>query len=301
MKLLGIVVPLVLSLAACAPGDTWSSRVQDPGLPPLAPEHLLRKPADFRLYEASVRKEFFLYFYEDADVKEELVVVIDQTSSDSRPRFATLEEHDFALDLFQTEWKARNDVQKLRYFNERYAAERKRRLSLLDDRIHFKQGEVKLLEDKENDLDADLKSRKATGAYAGGDEKFSLAPAAALEAEHARTVRALAVAQAELFVLEHLRSMRDLASARGSGEFTEGRIRADDLAADREAGDKLVQEVMKRVAPGAWGDFRPEARLRWSGGELVVWQTRDVILQVRNYIDRRRAEERARLVGEPRF
>ena len=302
MRALGIVVPLLLALSACAPGDRWSSRVEDPGLPPLAPEHLLRKPADFQLYEASVRKDFLLYFYEDAEVKEELVVVIDHAAYDPRPRFATLEEHEFALDLFQTEWKDKSKAQKLKYFNERTAAERKRRMTLLDDRIHYKQGEVKLLEGKASDLDADLKSRKATNTYAAGDEKFGLAPAAALENQYALTMRALAVAQAELFVLEHLRSARDLADARGSGEFVEGRIKVQDLAADRDAGEKFVAEVQKRVAPGAWGEHRPDARIRWnSDGELVIWQTRDVILQVRNYVDRRRAEERARLHGDVRF
>lgn len=301
MRLAPFVVALALpALVGCPPIDTWSSRVQDPGLPPLAPEHLLRKPADFKLYEASVRKEFFLYFYEDELVKEDLVVVIDHGSPYPSPRFATVEEHEFALELFTADWRARGDEAKLRYFKERYGAEKRRKDSRLDDYIYHKQGEIRLLEGKVADLEADLGSRKATGTFAAGDEKLSLAPAAALESELARTRGALALARVQLYILEYRRSVRDLAGLRGTQEFAEGRIRADDLVGEELPAEKFVQEIRLKVAPGAWAT-RPEARLSYDGGELVVWQTRDVILQIRDYVDRRRADERLRFQGKPRY
>ncbi|HYF01586.1 MAG TPA: hypothetical protein VEJ18_21875, partial [Planctomycetota bacterium] len=197
MKQLGMVGGLIL-LAACAPGDRWSSRVEDPGLPPLAADLLLRKPADFKLSDHGLRKEYFLYFYEDDRMKEDVVVVLDHAMPGSHPRFATREEHVRALELFQAEWTARGDHGRLRYFNERYGAEKRRKDSLLDDEIVYKEREVKELEEHVVNLEADVLSRKATGTFAAGDEKLHLAPEAAVHAELARAERRLAIAQAQL-------------------------------------------------------------------------------------------------------
>ena len=294
MGKLGVVLGLSL-LAACAPGDRWSSRVEDPGLPPFLPEHLLRKPADFRLYDAPTRKEFFLYFYEDEEVKEDVVAVIDYgvPQGPRRPRFATREEHDYALDIFQADWRARGDDAKLKYFNERHMIETRRKETLLDQKIEFKTREIKHLEDKAYDIQSDLASRKDTGAFAEGDEKLRLAPSAALEAEHKRTLQKLAIAQTQLYVLEYRRSLRDLADARGSGEFVTGRVGVSDLLSDPTKNDEFIQQVVRKVSPAAWD--RPEARIGLSGGDLVVVQTRDVIVQVRDYVNRLRIETRAKL------
>lgn len=293
MGKLGVVLGLSL-LAACAPGDRWSSRVEDPGLPPLLPEQLLRKPADFRLHDAPTRKEFFLYFYSDEEVNEDIVAVIDYNTPEGprRPRFATREEHHYALDIFQADWKSRGDERRLRYFNERHMIETRRKEGLIDQQIEFKVREIKHLEEKVYDIESDLASRKDTGAFAEGDEKLRLAPAAALEAELGRTRRKLAAAEAQLYVLEYKRSLRDLADARGSGEWVEGRVGVSDLL-EPEKHEDFVERVRRKVSPAAWA--RPEARIRISGGDLVVWQTRDVIVQVRDYVDRLRHETRAKL------
>jgi hypothetical protein len=300
MGKLGVVLGLSL-LAACAPADTWSSRVEDPGLPPFLPEHLLRKPADFRLYDAPVRKEFFLYFYADEEVQEDIVAVIDYAAPEGqrRPRFATREEHAYALDIFQADWRSRGDEAKLKYFNERHAIDTRRKESLIDQKIDFKKREIQHLADKAYDIESDLASRKDTNTFGPGNEKLTLskegalAPAPALEAELARTRRKLAVAETQLFVLEYRRSLRDLADARGSGDYVEGRVGVADLLPDDSKNEEFINQVVRKVSPAAWQ--RPEARIGISRGDLVVIQTRDVIVQVRDYVNQLRHEARAKL------
>lgn len=294
MRKLGVVLGLSF-LGACAPEDTWSSRVEDPGLPPILLEHLLRKPADFRMVDGPTRKEYALYFYEDEQIREEIVVVIDFNAPEGvrRPRFATWEEHTYGLDLFQADWVARSGDAKLTYFNERHLVEVRRKSSLIDQQIDFKNREIKDLRERIRDLEADLGSRKDTNSFAEGDEKLRLAPAAAVEAELKRTQRRLVVAEAHLYLLEYKRSLRDLHDARHSGTWDEARMGVDDLLPDYPETEELVKLVVRKVAPAAWD--RPEARIRVSAGELVVYQTRDVNVQVRDFVNRLRSEARAKL------
>src|SRR5688572_21457188 len=102
MRKLAVALPLLLAAAACAPADTWSSRVEEPELEPFPLEHLLRQPADFRLYDPHIRKEFFLYLYEDEEVRQEVVFVINHAlpEADRRPRTATRDEADYAMAIF---------------------------------------------------------------------------------------------------------------------------------------------------------------------------------------------------------
>lgn len=296
MRKLGITLGL-MALGACAPDDTWTSRVEDPGLPPLLLEYVLRKPADFRLFDAPTRKEYALYFYEDEQVSEEIVTVIDFKTPEGarRPRFATREEHEYALDIFRTDWQARGEDARLKYFNERHLIEMRRKDGLLDQQIDFKGREIAHLDGKIQDIDADLQSRKDTSAFAGGDEKLNLAPAPALEAELARTRRKLAVAEAQLYILEYKRSLRDLADARGTGDFHEAEFNVGDLLPEDDKTEEFVKRLVMKVAPAAWD--RPDARIGVSGATLTVVQTRDVVVQVRDYIDRLRTEARATLRG----
>src|SRR5881392_1563674 len=151
MRYLGVVLGFaVAALAGCFPEDTWSSRVQPEEYQPPPPEHLLRKPADFRLYDPHVRKEFFLYFYEDETVSDEIVTVINYAvpEGERRPRMATRDEHDYAITVFMEDWRARGESEKIRYFNERVAQEVGRQNTLIDEKIVYKQREVKDLEDK---------------------------------------------------------------------------------------------------------------------------------------------------------
>jgi hypothetical protein len=294
MRFRSVVLGLSL-LGACAPENTWSSRVEDPGLPPILLEYLLRKPADFRLYDGPTRKEYALYFYEDEAVREEIVVVIDFNDPEGarRPRFATWEEHTYGLDLFQADWTARPQDARLKYFNERHMVEMRRKDSLIDQQIDFKNREIKHLRDKAHDIHSDLASRKDTSTFAEGDEKLRLAPTAALEAELKRTKHKLAVAETQLYLLEYKRSLRDLADSRHSGTWVEGRVGVDDLLPDYPETEELVKLVVRKVSPAAWD--RPEARISVYDGELVVRQTRDVLVQVRDFVNRLRAEARAKL------
>ena len=144
MRLLGVVSALLpAALSACAPGDTWSSRVQEapevrayPNMtnpdmiflytmpPPLA-EHLLRRPADFRILDAHAQKEFFLYLYEDESIKEEVVTVINYALpvKSRTQRLATRDETDYAMSLFFADWKSRGQDDRIQYFNRRHAEE----------------------------------------------------------------------------------------------------------------------------------------------------------------------------------
>ena len=288
-------------LGACAPDNTWSSRVEDPGLPPILLEYLLRKPADFRLYDGPTRKEYALYFYEDEAVREEIVVVIDFNDPEGarRPRFATWEEHTYGLDLFQSDWSARPQEARLKYFNERHMVEMRRKDGLIDQQIHFKNREIQHLREKIHDIQSDLGSRKDTDTFGPGKEKLelskegALAPVPALEAELKRTQHKLAVAETQLYLLEYKRSLRDLADSRHSGSWVEGRVGVDDLLPDYPQTEELVKLVVRKVSPAAWN--RPEARISVYDGELVVVQTRDVLVQVRDFVNRLRAEARAKL------
>ncbi len=296
MRKLGIVLGISF-LGACAPEDTWTSRVEDPGLPPILLEYILRKPADFRMVDGPTRKEYALYVYEDEQVSEEVVIVIDFNAPEGvrRPRFATREEFAYAMELFQADWKSRPDDAKLKYFNERHMVEMARRDGLIDQKIDFKSREIKHLQEKAYDIESDLASRKDTSTFAEGDAKLHLAPSAALEAELARTRRKLVIAETQLYLLEYKRSLRDLADARGSGEFIDARVAVDDLLGDEAQTEEFVKLLVRKVSPAAWD--RPEARIGVSRGELYVVQTRDVIVQVRDFVDRARAEARRKLQG----
>src|SRR5436190_20413117 len=118
MRYLGVVLGFaVAALAGCFPEDTWSSRVQPEEYQPPPPQHLLRQPADFRLYDPHVRKEFFLYYYEDESVRQEIVTVINYAvpEGERRPRLATRDEHDYAIAVLGQDWMARGLTDMLRY------------------------------------------------------------------------------------------------------------------------------------------------------------------------------------------
>ena len=71
VAVLGIVSCALL--AGCPPGDTWSSRVEEPEYVPPPPERLLRKPPDFLIHDVHTRKEFHYYFYADEYINEDIV------------------------------------------------------------------------------------------------------------------------------------------------------------------------------------------------------------------------------------
>ena len=296
MKQLGVVLALGLgALAGCFPEDTWSSRVVEEEYQPPPPEHLLRQPADFRLYDPHVRKEFFLYQDEDETVRQEIVTVINYAvpEGERRPRLATREEHDYAIALFIEDWKTRGLNDKIRYFNEKYSQEVTRQNTLIDEKIVYKEKEVQSLDDRKLHLSADIKSREMTGGtFAGGDEKLQLVAVEVAKRELAKTERLLLLAQGQLQILEYLRAQRNAAYARNAVVMVENSLPAKDLLAVYGAPERLVAEIKQRVSPFSWD--RPGARIEVDGETLEIYQTRDVILQIRDWAERVRADVAAR-------
>jgi len=291
----GFVFALALvPLAGCFPEDTWSSRVQEEEYQPDPPEHLLRQPADFRLYDPNVRKEFFLYFYEDETVRQEIVTVINYAlpEAERRPRLATRDEHDYAIAVFIEDWKSRGLNDKIRYFNQRYSEEVKRQNTLLDEKIVYKDKEVRELEDKHLSLKADIKSREMTGTYQGGDDKFKLVETSVAQRELAKTERLLLLARGQLLLLQYLRDQRNSQYARNTVLMVRNSIPVKDLLEVYGAPERLVADVRQKVAPLTWD--RSGAWIEVDGDKLSMSQTRDVILQIRDYLDRVRSEIAAR-------
>jgi hypothetical protein len=224
-----LAIAAAAALGACGPVDTWSNRVEEPpavadnpeivsgdlilSLVVDAPfsERWIRRPPDFRLVDAARRKEYWLYAYEAGDVRDEFVLVLDheEPPASRRLRLATPAEDARAWELFRAEWAARRDEERLRYFNERHAIEQARRATALESAIFFKEAEKRDLEEQALALAADLKSRRETGTFAAGDEKFSLPDAAAVERRLAAVERRLAEVSAELFLLRYRRALRD--------------------------------------------------------------------------------------------
>lgn len=217
------------ALGACAPADTWSSRVEEPPVvadnPEIAREDLIvslvvdapfterwvRQPPDFRLCDAAARKEYWLYAYQAGEIQDEFVLVLDHEAppASRRLRLATPAEDARARELFRAEWAAWPEDQRVRYFNERHAREEARRATALEQAIVFKEAEKRDLEEQALALRSDLASRRETGTYAAGEEKLSLPDAASVERRLASVERRLAEATAELHLLRYRRALRD--------------------------------------------------------------------------------------------
>jgi hypothetical protein len=299
MRHWAVVLALALvPLAGCFPEDTWSSRVEEAEYQPDPPEHLLRQPADFKLYDPHVRKEFFLYFYQDESVSQEIVTVINYAlpEPERRPRLATREEHDYAIAIFMEDWKARGQNEKIRYFNERYSQEVARANTLIDEKIVYKEQEIRSLDDKRITLQADIKSREMTGTYQAGDEKFKLVETAVAQRELAKTERMLLLSRGQLLILQYLRDQRNSQYARTAVLLVENTIAVKDLLEAYGAPERFIAEV-KQATPFAWE--RPGATIEIDGTDLVVKQTRDVILKVRDFVERLRTDIAARKKAAP--
>ncbi|HVR83324.1 MAG TPA: hypothetical protein VMU54_03375 [Planctomycetota bacterium] len=287
MRYWGVVPLLALAaLSGCFPENTWSDRIPPPADEPEPPEHLLRKQADFRLFDPSIRKEFFLYFYEDELVNQEIVTVINHTlpTSERRPRLATREEHDYAIRMFMEDWRARSQTEKIRYFNEKYSQEVSRMNTLLDEKIDYKEREVRELDDKRLSLEADVKSRQMTGSYQAGDEKFKLVEGTVAQRELAKAERALLLARGQLLILQYLRDQRNSMYARHSLVLSEDSIFVKDLLETYPAPERLLQDICQRVQPYSWQ--RPGVRISIKDNSLTITQSREVILGVREYVER---------------
>ncbi len=287
MKRLGFL--LLLAAASCAPSDTWSNRVEPMPEPEPIPEKLLRKPADFRIYDPATRKEFFLHFYEDSEVKDYRFTLINHNLPEGQrtQRPATEEEADYALAVFIATWLSEGEAGKLWYFNFRHAEDRHRRDTLIDDQLHYKKLEKKDLEEQVLALRADAESRHATKTYPAGDEKLWLAELAAVERQLALRRRRLLLAEGQILVLERLRNLRDAQYGRLVSVFADTTIRVDDLVASHPP-EQLIQTIRSQIAPESWQ--HPDARIDFADGHLAIRQKREIVLQVRDHVDWLRSE-----------
>jgi hypothetical protein len=298
MSKLGIAGAVVLlvgtALAGCAPEDTWSSRVQEAEWQPEPPEHLLRKPADFRFNDPHLRKEFFIYLYEDEEIHEQVVTVINYAvpEGDRRPRLATRDEHDYALGALSEERLTKSQAEKLRYFNRLRAQEVGRANTLLDEQIVYKEKEIRELDDKKLGLDADVKSREMTGTFAAEDKVFQLASADVVKREAAKTDRALLLARGQLLILRYLRDVRNSAYARNTVSLTDDSMSVQDLIELYGAPERLIAVIRQTVQPHAWA--RPGTSLEIRGSTLQMTQSRDVIILVRDWVEATRADQAKR-------
>ena len=312
MRHLGVLALAVAALSACTGGYTWSSRVQESPelrahpeilnkdmiaaytLPAAVQEQLFRKPADFRIYDAHAQKEFFLYMYEDDSIREEVVTVINYAlpQGSRTQRLASRDESEYALSLFIADWKSHGQEDRLQYFNRRHAEEMYRKSTQIDDQIEHKKEEKKWWDTQVLNLNADLESRKAFGAYAGGSKEFNLAdtPATENQLRHARRMQVLA--EAQIAILEYKRAIRDSQYARAGAVFVESSIRVEDLIPNFGQPERLVSDIRQHVEPYSWG--LAETRLQIVDKQLVVRHTRDVVLKVRDYVEELRLEFQAK-------
>jgi hypothetical protein len=284
-----------LLTAGCTGGRPWESQVEEPEVLPYPPEKLLRKPPDFRLRDLDNRREFFLYFHEDQEYREEVVLVINSAlpEPEQRPRLATLDEHEYALRLFVNQWRSRSDEEKLHYFNEMLLQELGRNATLLDQKIRFKESVRKDLYDKKATLEADLKSRKDTGAFSEGSEKFNLISSSALEQEVARTDRQFLQAEVELMVLRHLRAERDAEYGRkAEAVLVTTALPVKHLLPGFSSPQRLADQVRTHVRPSAWD--RPMSMIEVRDKHLMIRQTQDVINEVEQYLEKLEEEMESR-------
>lgn len=291
MRKLGAV--LVLLAGGCTAGDTWSNRVEPLPEPEPVPERLLREPADFRIYDPATRKEFFLHFYEDAEVKDYVFTLINHNLPENQrtQRRARDEEADYALALFISLWVSESEPGKRWYFNFRHAEDRHRRDTLIDEQIHYKRLEKKDLEDQVVTLNADVESRRSTNTYPAGDEKLWLAELAALQRQLAIRRRQLLLAEGQLLILERLRTLRDAQYGRLVAVFADVTIQVDDIVAHCPP-EQLIQTIRAEISPESWQ--HPDARIDFADGQLAVRQKREVVLQVRDHLDWLRSQIAAR-------
>ena len=290
------VAAVVLSGCSVPPlTDTWSSRVEErPWVPPPPPQ-ILRKQADFRIYDPPSQKEYFMYSYQDDYMNETLVTVIDYTVAevDRREVLSLPDEHLHAINLFRGMWKNEGNLVKLNYFNKRHKEEKDRYFTLIDQKIRFKMEEIRTFLEEQMDLEADFASRRDTeNTFPDGDETFKLPSTAAVEREILVKKFRINVSDAQLMILQYKRLIRDTEYARKRDEtlFFRTEHRVADLITGYMNAATLMESVRINVAAESW--VHPQASLRINEvGTLIVVQRRNLLDKIKPLLDQLRIEK----------
>lgn len=273
----------LLFLASCAPERTWESRVEEPEMPPLPAEKILRRPADFRVHDVPNRREYFLYVYGVDEMNDLRIFAIDHAQPRS-PRQVPSDgaEYAAALDLFSEKWQSLPDEERLGYFNRLHEQEMRRNATLLDEQIHYKTGAIRRLEEEKFLLECDLKS--------DSDANVQVKPekVTALQAEIAEKARQIRVHGAQVHVLEFRRDLRNSEFGSRRGRFVSATIKVDDLIIHYSGPQRLVDDIREHVASASWG--KSIAAIEIAEGSLTVRNTSEIVDEVAAFLNSRRAE-----------
>lgn len=293
---------LFLLLALASGGSTLltagcSSRVGryegdpiGPDIPPLPPEHVMRRHPDFRFVDHGTGKEYLLRLYSDENVRMEIVTVRDPGRPEST---ATEAEREFALSVFVTEWRSKGMEDRLRWHLEGHENERRIADTLLDRRLADEEAGLRRFRERRDEVLFNLRARKDTGVHPKeGDElsaKFHEPSTEFLERELARLEAEVRAAEARTRVLEYEIRLRNARFARSAADvWVRDSFEVSDLLG-RMTPDGLVARVKREVDPESWIG---QARAEVVGDQLVVVQTRTAMPKVREFLLRLRREKK---------
>ncbi len=166
-------IPVVLAalLGACQyPPGMFRENPQVEKIPPPPPTRLLRRPADFSFRDYEQKKEFRIRVYADDDFEEELVTVLDEAKPEEGERLATLDEYDYAMEVFIEDWVLKDRTERLAFHRRAARRERARNATLLNEMIRLRKVALREIEDRVLDLRADLTARDDTNTFQDAGE-----------------------------------------------------------------------------------------------------------------------------------
>jgi hypothetical protein len=190
----GVVSTVPGLLHAYEPPRPWEALPPKPWIPPEPPSRLVPARPDFTFIDYSTGRQYWLWLYEDEQVRDNKVFV--QDSGDfMRP--ATLEESAFAWAHFERVWRSRSFQERIEYVSrppqERWGISP----LLVDAWIAQKRRSVEELAARALERQAQLWGMAAAGQTG--------APRGLLALELDETYGELARAQAELAQIEQLK------------------------------------------------------------------------------------------------
>jgi len=280
----------LLLLAGCSSSAVrYDADPVRPDLPPLPPEHVLRRTPDFRYLDYSSGKEYYLRFYADENLQEEIVTLRDAGQAE---RAATAEERETALAIFETVWKSKGQEDRLRYHRQIYETERKRDATLIDLRIENETAALARFRERYDETLFNLRAREATNVHPKeGDElsgKFHEPTTEFLQKELARLELEIRASETRLKMLEYKRAVRDSQYRLDLSNQTRSETFDVSDLLRRYAPDRLVEQIRETVDPPSWN--RPHARLEIQDSTLIVSQTAPALEKIRAHLDQLRRQ-----------